>query len=55
LHAPGGYDADAVRWDSFEQYSAASMTRRLATVLDRAISSGPSAPAQRARELVAVE
>lgn len=55
LHAPGGYDPDAVRWDSFERYSAASMTRRLADVLDRAVAAAPPAPAGRARELAAVE
>jgi hypothetical protein len=38
LHAPGGYDPASVRWDAFEQYSAASMTRRLAEVLDRAVA-----------------
>lgn len=42
LHAPGGYDAGAVRWDCFEEYSAASMSRRLASVLDRAVHAGTS-------------
>ena len=41
LHAPGGYDPSAVRWESFEQYSAASMTRRLADVFDRAVTAAP--------------
>ena len=55
LYVPGGYDPEAVRWDSFEQYSAASMSRRLAAVLDRAIPDASSAPAARARELAVVE
>ena len=36
LFAPGGYDADAVRWDSFADYSAERMTERLAKVFDAA-------------------
>jgi hypothetical protein len=49
LYAPGGYDAAAVRWDAFEQYSAESMTCRLAEVFDRAVATvetdGAAAPA----------
>ena len=52
LHSPGGYDPDAVRWSAFEQYSAASMTRRLAEVFDRATAPGP-APEAAARPALA--
>jgi hypothetical protein len=52
LHAPGGYDSTAVRWEAFEQYSAANMTRKLAEVFDRAVA--PAAPrATRAQPAVA--
>jgi Glycosyl transferase 4-like domain len=37
LLAPGGYNADAVRWDSFADYSAERMTERLARVFDAAV------------------
>jgi hypothetical protein len=36
LFAPGGYDPEAVRWDSFAEYSAERMTARLARVFDAA-------------------
>lgn len=37
LLSPGGYDASAVSWASFADYSAERMTERLAHVLDTAV------------------
>jgi glycosyltransferase involved in cell wall biosynthesis len=36
---PGGYDPDAVRWDSFADFSAERMTERLARVFEAACAS----------------
>ena len=52
LHSPGGYDPDAVRWNAFEQYSAASMTSRLAGVFDRVVTPR-DATARRGRRVLA--
>ena len=55
LHSPGGYDAEAVRWDSFEQYSAESMTRRLAAVFERATAPATERATVRRPALAAAE
>ena len=52
LHSPGGYDPACVRWDVFEEYSAASMTRRLGEVLDLAITPREESCADREPVLV---